>query len=135
MGAVLIRLIPFPTWCLVHLRLSVPPAHTLGETSQMIGTVSAAGKSGKVCSTLYNFTNLFIRWIYVQFIAVDANFKLKLKNRQIRDPELGSGWAYFVENEAYTRHVADNPHQKDICMFKLFEIYVLMLFLGYELWE
>jgi hypothetical protein len=50
---------------------------------------------------------LFFRWVYAQFIAVDANFKLKLKNRHIKDPELGSGWSYFVENSAYLRHVAD----------------------------
>ncbi|KAF9780599.1 hypothetical protein BJ322DRAFT_974297, partial [Thelephora terrestris] len=44
-------------------------------------------------------------WIYTQFIAVDSNFKLKSKNHQIKDLELGSGWSYFVENAAYTRHV------------------------------
>jgi len=54
------------------------------------------------------------RWIYAQFIAVDANFKLKLKNRRIVDPELGSGWSYFVENSQYARHVARNPHERDV---------------------
>jgi len=56
------------------------------------------------------------RWIYAQFIAVDANFKLKLKNRRIVDPELGSGWSYFVENSQYARHVARNPHERDVCL-------------------
>jgi hypothetical protein len=55
-----------------------------------------------------------LRWIYVQFIAVDANFKLKLKNRRINDPELGSGWSYFVENSAYTHHVANNTHDQEV---------------------
>ena len=50
----------------------------------------------------------------MQFIAVDANFKLKSKNRQIKDPELGSGWSYFVENAAYTHHVVNNPHEKEV---------------------
>ena len=54
------------------------------------------------------------RWIHAQFIAVDANFKLKLKNRKIEDPELGSGWSYFVENSKYTHHVANNPHENDV---------------------
>jgi hypothetical protein len=49
--------------------------------------------------------NFFPSWIYAQFIAIDANFRLKLKNRSINDPELGSGWSYFVENLAYTRHL------------------------------
>jgi len=67
-----------------------------------------------------HFTNLLSRWIYAQFIAVDANFKLKLKNRRIEDPELGSGWSYFVENSEYTHHVKSNPHEKDVRVFRLF---------------
>ena len=43
--------------------------------------------------------------MYAQFIALDANFRLKLKNRRINDPELGSGLFYFVENSAFNRHV------------------------------
>ena len=58
--------------------------------------------------------DLCLRWIYAQFIAADANFKLKSKNRQIEDPELGSGWAYFVENSQYVCHVARNPHEQDV---------------------
>jgi len=61
----------------------------------------------------------FLRWIYAQFIAIDANFRLKLKNRQINDPELGSGWSYFVENSQYTHHVASNPNEKDVRIFFL----------------
>lgn len=38
-------------------------------------------------------------------MAVDANFRLKLKNRGIHDPELGSGWSYFVEATRYEKHV------------------------------
>jgi len=59
-------------------------------------------------------TDFAFRWVYAQFIAVDANFRLKLKNRQISDPELGSGWSYFVENSAYTRHVANNSHETEV---------------------
>ena len=54
-----------------------------------------------------------LRWKHAQFIAVDANFRLKLKNRGIKDPELGSGWSYFVENSAYARHIEANPHQEE----------------------
>ena len=63
-------------------------------------------------------TNRLIRFfqldmIYAQFIAIDANFRLKLKNRQISDPELGSGWSYFVENSAYARHVEKNIDEEE----------------------
>jgi len=74
------------------------------------------------------------RWVYAQFIAVDANFKLKLKNRQINDPELGSGWSYFVENSAYTRHVANNPHDKEVGCVPNTRECILIPVLGYELW-
>ncbi|TDL13597.1 hypothetical protein BD410DRAFT_735152, partial [Rickenella mellea] len=40
-------------------------------------------------------------WIYTLMVSVDANFRLKLKDRGIKDPELGSGWAYFVEKNKY----------------------------------
>ena len=85
----------------------------------MIGTVAVVAKSGGFSSSLYNLLTSFTRWIYAQFIAVDANFKLKSKNRQINDPELGSGWSYFVEDTAYTRHVKNNPNQEDVRIFQM----------------
>ena len=64
-------------------------------------------------------TELTLRWIHAQFIAVDANFRLKSKNRRINDPELGSGWTYFVENSEYARHVANNPHERDVRVYHI----------------
>ena len=52
--------------------------------------------------------------MYTQFIALDANFRLRLKNRKINDPELASGWFYFVENSAYTDHVATHTNQEEV---------------------
>lgn len=60
----------------------------------------------------------FSSWIHAQFIAVDANFKLKLKNRKIEDPELGSGWSYFAENSKYVGHVAKSPDEQDVRVIK-----------------
>ena len=66
----------------------------------------------------------FCRWLYSLFLAVDANFRLKLKERKIEDPEIGSGWAYFVENDRYIEHVSQTtddtevselPHSSSIC--------------------
>lgn len=45
------------------------------------------------------------RWIYTLFIALDACFRLKNKDRKIKDPEMGSGWGYFVEEESYKQHI------------------------------
>ena len=48
------------------------------------------------------------RWLYSLFLAVDANFRLKLKERGIEDPDIGSGWAYFVESRRYIEHLSQN---------------------------
>jgi hypothetical protein len=73
------------------------------------------------------------RWVYAQFIAVDANFKLKLKNRKINDPELGSGWSYFVEDSAYTHHVANNLHDKEVSCVLSTGKSILIPVLGHKL--
>ncbi|KAI0038918.1 hypothetical protein FA95DRAFT_1504888, partial [Auriscalpium vulgare] len=44
------------------------------------------------------------RWKHAMFIAMDANFKMKLKNRGLIDTELSPGWGYFVEQNAYSAH-------------------------------
>ena len=49
------------------------------------------------------------------------------------DPELGSGWSYFVENTEYTRHVTNNAHQEDVSKFQLLGNSTSMSFLGYKL--
>lgn len=48
------------------------------------------------------------RWLYSLFIAIDANFRLKLKTRGIKDPELGSGLAYFVNAKEFEAHLKDH---------------------------
>lgn len=53
---------------------------------------------------LYNYD---YRYIYTQFLAIDGNFKLRLKDRGISDPELAPGWAYFVEEENYQTFIKD----------------------------
>jgi hypothetical protein len=37
---------------------------------------------------------------------MDANFRLKLKERGITEPELGNGWSYFAESSGVDQHVA-----------------------------
>ncbi|KAJ7236450.1 hypothetical protein B0H12DRAFT_1026895, partial [Mycena haematopus] len=46
-------------------------------------------------------------FLYVLFLAMDACFRLKrrLVSSDLRDPGLGTGWAYFVENEPYRQYL------------------------------
>lgn len=56
------------------------------------------------------------RFIYTLMIALDANFRLKRRmvSNNLRDPALGSGQGYFVEDEAYREHVLKYANQKDM---------------------
>ncbi|KAG6819543.1 hypothetical protein H0H93_010895 [Arthromyces matolae] len=54
------------------------------------------------------------RFLYAQFVGMDANFRLKRKNvsSEVRDPSLGGGWAFFVEEAEYKDHISANCNQK-----------------------
>jgi len=47
-------------------------------------------------------------------LAIDANFRLKLKTRGINDPELGSGLAYFVETTKFRKHLKNHSHEGEV---------------------
>lgn len=49
-------------------------------------------------------------------VAVDANFRLKRRARSSsdRDPDLGSGWGYFVEDSSYREHVLKYADQHEV---------------------
>ncbi|KAM6501762.1 hypothetical protein JOM56_001739 [Amanita muscaria] len=53
-------------------------------------------------------------FLYTLFLAVDANFKLKQKNRGIQDPELYPGWAYFVNEGPYQDFINNYIDQPEI---------------------
>ncbi|KAF7314844.1 hypothetical protein MKEN_00958900 [Mycena kentingensis (nom. inval.)] len=54
--------------------------------------------------------------LYIMFIAIDACFRLKRRmiSSWLRDPGLGTGWAYMVEWAAYRDWLASTGVQKEI---------------------
>ena len=58
------------------------------------------------------------RWLYSLFIAIDANFRLKLKTRGIKDPELGSGLAYFVNAVNFEEHLKSQADEEEVSISK-----------------
>ncbi|KAI0039074.1 hypothetical protein FA95DRAFT_1504685 [Auriscalpium vulgare] len=46
-------------------------------------------------------------WKHALFLAMDANFKLKLKNRGLADVELAPGMGYFVNSNLYNEFMKD----------------------------
>jgi hypothetical protein len=58
-------------------------------------------------------TDSVVRWLYCLFLAIDANFRLKLKTRGIKDPELGSGLAYFVDAVKFQKRLKNHVHDNE----------------------
>ncbi|KAF8836637.1 hypothetical protein BDN67DRAFT_992063 [Paxillus ammoniavirescens] len=59
-------------------------------------------------------------WLYMLFIAIDANFRLKCKavSSNTVDPSLSGRWFYFVEENAYKHHLSvhsPNVQEKSTC--------------------
>ncbi|KAJ7768414.1 hypothetical protein B0H16DRAFT_1308210 [Mycena metata] len=56
------------------------------------------------------------RFLYTLFLALDACFRLKrrLVSSELRDPGLGTGWAYFVEQEPYHAYLLTTTNQTEM---------------------
>ena len=46
------------------------------------------------------------RFLYALYIAIDGNFKLKGKQRYLKDVELMPGWGAYVPEQEYQSHIA-----------------------------
>ncbi|KAI0069871.1 hypothetical protein K474DRAFT_1568226, partial [Panus rudis PR-1116 ss-1] len=54
-------------------------------------------------------------WLYTLFLMIDANFRLQLKSRGLKDTSLASGWAYYINEEQYQSHLAQhNAKNSDV---------------------
>ena len=68
--------------------------------------------------------HIVVRWIYGLYLALDANFRLKMKDRAIKDDiELGPGWAYFVHDAQYKEELVKHTDIIEVC-----ETHILMWF-------
>ncbi|KAI1792316.1 hypothetical protein LXA43DRAFT_1093838 [Ganoderma leucocontextum] len=58
-----------------------------------------------------------LKFMYMLSVAVDACFRLKHRNvsDETKDPILGSGWGYFVEDTGYKELLAEYGDQEEIC--------------------
>ena len=68
------------------------------------------------CFRRVSVLNVLCRFLYTLFLAADANFKLKGKDRGIHDPELAPGWASFVEEGRYQKHIMQYTDQPEVCI-------------------
>lgn len=60
-----------------------------------------------------------LSWLYTLTLGMDANFRLKsrLRGSVARDPSLGSGFAYFVEYDAYIAFIRDYVDEEDVSLY------------------
>ncbi|KAJ7021123.1 hypothetical protein C8F04DRAFT_1274114 [Mycena alexandri] len=56
------------------------------------------------------------KFLYFLFVALDACFRLKrrLVSSELRDPGLGTGWAYFVEQEPYCAYLLTKTNETEM---------------------
>ncbi len=47
-------------------------------------------------------------------LSLDANFRLKCKERGIKDVRLGNGYAYMVEEDQFKSHIAVSSHAIEV---------------------
>ncbi len=47
-------------------------------------------------------------------LSLDANFRLKHKERGIKDVNLGDGYAYLVEEGNFKSHIAASSHAVEV---------------------
>lgn len=50
-------------------------------------------------------------------LSLDANFRLKCKDRGINDVRLGDGYAYLVKEEQFKTHIAASSHAVEVGRF------------------
>lgn len=58
-------------------------------------------------------------FLYTLFMACDANFRLKLKNRKLRDIDLAPGWGYYVPEREYYAHLKDRIGDVEVRSFNI----------------
>src|SRR5215472_6149953 len=71
------------------------------------------------------------RWLYSQLLTIDANFRLKNKERGIRnDPPLGDGWGHWVPSEQYEKYIREFGHQQEVSWTDLENTDILLIVLS-----
>jgi hypothetical protein len=59
------------------------------------------------------------RYLYILYLAIDANFKLKGKDRKISDIELAPGLGAFVNETQYQDFIKDYVDQPEVNLWLL----------------
>lgn len=58
------------------------------------------------------------RWLYALILCMDACFRLQNRNRSsnTKDPTLGPGWAFFIDDGPYREHLKNYIHKDEVSL-------------------
>lgn len=70
--------------------------------------------SFRVSLSLITLIMYLYRFLYILYLAIDGNFKLKGKERNINDVELMPGLGAFVTETDYKSHIANYVDQPEV---------------------
>ena len=91
---------------LVHIRISI--CLTTGCRCPRIDGMYSQ------CSQCEQYLK-YARWLYRLVRTIDANFKMKQKDKGIEnDPPLGDGWAHWVANVPFKAYVEKYGHKIEV---------------------
>ena len=60
-------------------------------------------------------TDFSFRFLYMLFVAINGNFKLKGKEWHLNDVELMPGWSAYVPEDPYQTHIVNYVYQLEVC--------------------
>lgn len=69
---------------------------------------------GDFLQVFESFYNVCHRFLYTLYIAIDGNFKLKGKQRNLKDVELMPGLGAYVPEKQYQTHIANYVDQPEV---------------------
>ena len=60
---------------------------------------------------------LLFRYLYQLTLAIDANFRLKRKERGIQDKSLSDGLAFIVQSDSYSKFLNAVPDLNEVSIY------------------
>jgi hypothetical protein len=74
---------------------------------------------------IYVLTYFVSSWLYRLILAIDANFRLKNKDRKAtNDPALGDGWGHMVPEKPYQEYIKAYGYQEEVCPHVVFVYFI-----------
>jgi hypothetical protein len=77
---------------------------------------------------------MFHRFLYQLYVAIDANFKLKAKNRGAKAVILSDGYGYVVQDTDYARHLSENTDDmKEVISMPALSLALRLIIFAFQL--